>query len=733
MRTVVQGTVSAAVLLFAAPVAAQTATAPVGSEPAPQAEAAKADELAVGDIVVTARKRSENLQDVPISVNVTSGDTLEKSNIATFKDLANTVPNLFVQQTVATPTLFIRGIGSNANNLAFEQSVGLFVDGVFRGRARQSQTAFLDVDRVEVLRGPQGALFGKNTSSGALNVTTRSPGKTPEYEAYLTGTVEGDNGVEGGLVASGPLSTTLGARLAFKASSNDGWFRNTTTGKREPRNSNQLGRLTLEFEPSAEFTARLKVDAWHANLRGAAFFSAPFGTPLQLTRATTPGLHEFDRGQGIDNGLTLQYMPQSGYVVTAITGFSAFDYRRRADTDFAPQSALVTTYGERFKQYSQEIRVASPKIGDVFEFTAGVYGQRAISDFETISDLTVAPFNGTFGRFLHQTGTALSAFAQGSIEPVEGLRLTVGLRQSHETKRGVQPRTRAGVLPASWLGSTLSGRTKENDFDPSAQIQYRFSPDVMLYGSYGKGSKAGGFVHAQSNGTDANFVFQGETSKSAEIGAKVELFDRRLRLNLAAFSTDYDNLQVSAFDPISNVTVTRNAATARTRGIELESQARLSRGLSFNASAAYLDAKYLDFPGASCLFGAPTPPGGGVCLQNIGGTRIPRAPRFTASGSFVLDTPVSGDLRAVGAATIAYRSSYDLDDTLNPFARQDRFAKIDLRAGIASARFEAAVLVRNLTNRLTSSYALGTPFTTGSEAFYVDQGRTIAIQLRIRR
>jgi iron complex outermembrane receptor protein len=725
-RQILAASTAAIALLAAGATSAQAQTAPEHDDPA----------ITVDEVVVTARKTTERLQDVPISVNVTSGETLERQNIKDFRDLSSYIPNFYVQQSVAAPSLFIRGIGSNVNNLAFEQSVGLFVDGEFRGRAKQSQTAFLDVDRVEVLRGPQGALFGKNTSSGALNITTRNPGETFEAEAYTIVNVEGDRGLEGGFVLSGPVTDQLGVRLAAKANENNGWFSNATTGNDEPHRSQQQARLTVEYEPTDELLFRLKADGYRHDDKGAPFFTAPYGATRTYDRATTPGQPEYDRGKGIDFALTTIYSPANGYVFTSITSRSAFDYVRLADTDFLTPRLLATEYGEDYTAYAQEIRVTSPKIGR-FDFTAGAYAQHAESDFRTISTLTLAPFDGAAGRFMHQEGTAYSIYAQGGFDLTESLKLTVGVRQSWEDKEATQHRVLTGVQPASYLSTTLTGQLDESSFDPSAQLQYRFTPNAMVYVSYAKGSKAGGFVHGQTNGVQSNFVFQGETSKSAEIGGKFELLNRRLRINVAGFDTSYDNLQVSAWDPTANVTVTRNAATATSRGVELEANARLTRALTLNGSFAYTEAKYDDFPGAGCLYGVPVTPTGPCTSagQNIGGTFIPRVPKTSGSVSLVYDETLNNDLAFRASAVAAYRSAYDLDDNLNPFARQDGYTKFDLTASLGSldGGWEVALIGRNLTNEITSAYALGTPFVAGHESISLDAGRTIGIQFRMRR
>jgi iron complex outermembrane receptor protein len=254
----------------------------------------------------------------------------------------------------------------------------------------------------------------------------------------------------------------------------------------------------------------------------------------------------------------------------------------------------------------------------------------------------------------------------------------------------------------------------------------------MVYVSYGRGSKAGGFVAAQSTTKPSDFQFDGETAKSLEVGAKLALFSRRVIFNVAVYDTKYSDLQVSVFNAQSSSFITGNAASATTRGVEIESAARLTSWLSFNGSLAYLDAKYDDFPGAGCIYPLPTPTPN-PCIANIGGSHLPRAPKWTASASLDADYPITAALRLVGGADLAYRSRAYLEETLNPASLQDAYAKLDLRVGLAAAddRWRLSLIARNVTNELTAAHAFGTPFVAGSETFVVDPPRTVAVQFRL--
>lgn len=710
------------------PATAQTSTTNSDND----AEEQKAS-LQLDEVVVTARKRTERLKEVPISANVQSGEELAKLGVADLEQMTNYVPNLTIQPSPGTPSMYIRGIGSGPSNLAFEPSVGLFIDGLYMGRGRQSSTEFLDVARVEVLRGPQGALFGKNTSSGAVNITTNVP--TSDFEAMLrsTGYFEGDEGYDLTGILSGGLTDKLSGRIAIGYTNRDGWIRNTALGnKQEPQRENVQGRLTLAYEPNTSSEFILRAHLFDYQTDGDFMASFPFGAERTLTRATTPGLDEFDDGNGANVGLTGNFEFGEGYTLTTITGYSNFEYLRQLDSDWSPDPYFRSQFGESFWQASQEVRITSP-VNNAFSWIAGAYFHRAESDeIITRSYITFGPFLGTSFRIVDQQTTSASIYGQATYDFSKNWRLTGGLRGTFEKKEGGYDRTNAGVVPGTWLDTDLVGEIEEEAFDPSVQLQYLSGPS-MFYVSYAKGSKAGGFVSSSTVVTQDGFVYSDETSSSVEAGAKLDLFDRRAQLNLAVFETEYKNLQVAAWDPIANAAITRNAADATARGVEAELAARINEALTFRGSAAYLDIKYDDFPGANCLYDPNRAPG--PCLENIGGTRVPRAPEWSATAAFDLDKPLTDRLNLTGRIAASYRSGIYLDDTLAPASYQSDFTKIDARIGIAGVDedWEVAFIGRNLTNELTASHALGTPFNATSESYALDKPRVLGVQLTLRR
>ncbi|MEW5684034.1 MAG: TonB-dependent receptor [Pseudomonadota bacterium] len=688
--------------------------------------------LTVEEVVVTSRKREERLQDVPISVNVTGGEQLQEKAIGSLEQLNVFVPNLFIQSTPGNQSVYIRGIGSTAGNLGFEQSVGLFVDGVYASRSRQFAAPFLDVERVEVLRGPQGALFGKNTSAGAINITSRGPTSTFEAQSDVTATVEGEPGFAVTQILSGPVTDKLGLRLAVKASQNEGWLKNTTAGGDDPKRKVLIGRAVIDYQASPQFGLRLKLETARQELDGQPMATVAPGGKLGFVRQTTPGAADFDDAHSFNAALTGTYEFGPGLTLTAITGYSTFGYDKLIDSDFTAGPLLVSSFIEDFSQISQEVRIASPAEARL-TWIAGAYYHKNEIDLTQSSTINLGALRGTSDRFFEQDAETVSIYAQATYKLTEALRLTAGARQTWDDKSADQTRARTGTTPPTWLATPLSGSRSEKAFDPSGQVQYVFNPDAMIYVSYGRGSKAGGFVAAQSTTTQPQFEFEGETATSAELGAKLSLFDRRLRLNIALYETKYEDLQVSVFNAQTNAFITGNAASATSRGVEVESAARLTSWLSFNGSLAYLDSKYDDFPGAGCIYPLPVPTPN-PCTQNIAGSRIPRAPKWTGSAALDIDYPLSDALRLVGGVDVAHRSGAYLEETLNPLSLQKAYSKVDLRLGLADVRdrWRVSVIAKNLTDEITASHAFGTPFIAGSETFVVDPPRTVAVQAVLR-
>lgn len=604
------------------------------------------------EIVVTAQHREERLQDVPISVHVIGEEQRLEQNLNSLNALAESVPSVHLSGVGGggrANEIFIRGVGSG-NNQSFDQSVGMFIDGVYHGRSRVSAGSFLDLERVEVLRGPQTTFFGNNAIAGAFSVITAQPGDS--YEGWVRGLY----GEDGQYVAEGavnvPLSDTLSARFAYTNNGFDGWIHNVNTGENEPNEDNTAGRVSFRFEPNEAFDATLRLEAsrkrnsgaWAAQVYNcpapAPFTSAGFcatrlgaGLPTGLEtyeNSDSPGtLSNLDTRDAV---LTLNYHV-AGHTLTSVTGYYDYDFEAHFDGDFLPAQLLHINAPERYEQLSQEFRIASDQDGPI-DYLVGVYYQTGDLNFSqdfTYGFVTPA-INGTpalaglipylpLGQSTNfwQDETSSAVFGSLTWHATDRLDVSVGLRGTRVEKdydwlmfygRGSQPYGGIQPLPApvaslpATLGLGVPGRFSGSRTDdawlPSLRVEYDLVEDVMSYVSYARGFKAGGFNGTNVSGNPAQLPFDPEFVDAYELGLKSEFFDRRLLLNLALFRSEYSDLQVSTnfVDSggaiISNV---RNAAESISQGLELESQWLVGDHWRFAASVTWLDSHYVSYPG----------------------------------------------------------------------------------------------------------------------------------------
>ncbi|MEW4467485.1 TonB-dependent receptor [Parasphingorhabdus sp. JC815] len=713
--------------LYATAASFLLATPAFGQDTASESEAASDN-----TIIVTAQKREQDVQDVPISMAVLSGETLSDMGVQDFTELDQYVPNFYVQATPGNNAFYIRGIGSTPGNLAFEQTVGLFVDGIYGGHARQFQAPFLDVERVEVLRGPQGALVGKNTSAGAISVISAKP------TDYFTASLEASHEFElGGTriagMVSGPISDVVSARIAAQYEDTDGFIENVMLGGFEPKRKSFFARGSLLIDSGGPADLLIRVEGGSVDLTGTATEGLATPSDPDLKRATSgfPGFvdKDFDDTNTFNASATANF-EIGEHVLTSITGFSSYDFEKRLDSDFGPAPLFGSLFAEDFSQFSQEIRLASPA-GKRLEYILGAYAH--INDYDLRGQTAIAfgPFNGSSERVFRQENTAISAFGSMTFHMTDALRLIGSLRYTYDRKTAEQERTNTGTVIPSWLDTPLSGRRVEREWDPSVAIQYDVTPDIMAYISYGQGSKAGGFIGAQSTTTPAQFEILPESAETYEAGLKAAVLDRSLRFNVAVYRTTFKDLQVSSFDAITNSFITSNAGKARSQGVEGDFTFDILTGVSLTGSVAYLDAKYLDFPGASCSF---TNPGCVPANNNAAGSRLPRAPKWSGTFGLNVEQPITDSVNFIAGGTMSFRSFSFLEESFNPAAGQEAYQKIDLRAGVQSSdkRWELAVIGKNITNEITASHAFNTPLSPGLIGKYIQPPRTIAVQAKFK-
>lgn len=723
------------------------------------------------DIIVTAQKRAEGLSDVPISISAVSGKQVESYGQTNLEQISSSVPNLKITQTAIANRIAIRGIASG-DNKGFEQSVAMFVDGVYYGRDQLSRLPLVDMERVEVLRGPQPTLFGKNAIAGAVNITTRSP--TDEFEGTVSGLYE-FNHKELQLtgVLSGPLSDGIEARVVGYHRSMDGYFYNQKLKRNEPNVDEYYVRGKVEFDKGGPLAAELKLEYADFAMKGqprdvfgaVGNYNAVFQGPFFVS--TVPDYVREDNGYESRNkvfGATLNADLEIGeHTLTSVTSLLDYKTREIVDVDFSGISFLDgTNLREDYRQFSQELRLTSPG-GEAFNYIGGVYYQHAkldVQDFTLFNPTFLglgAPFNALGDtrndRDYSQTSDLISAFAQGELSLTDQLRVTAGARFNHEKKSGRRSlaivQGPLSTAPAAVVAAvfralnieahSIAGKLSEDSFNPMVNVQFDATDDLMLYASYARGTKAGGFdIRSNSLPTSTTvakpgaFEFQDESADNFEAGLKYK--GRDVAFNLSFYRTKYKDLQVNIFDGTLNFNV-RNAAAARTQGIEADFRAALAEGLTISGAIAYLDFKFTNFTDGQCYY-LQTPGPGGFC--DYSGKRNALSPKWSGNLNVDYWTPVGSDLKLSFNVNADFSSSYIAAANLDPRTYQGSYAKLGARIGLGQIdnRWEVALIGRNLTDQRIlqtgSAMPLATTITGGAGNAYngiVDRPRTIAVQV----
>ena len=736
----------------------------------------------IAEVVVSAQRRLEKLQDVPISAQVFNSETLGARNLTSLNALGQTVPSVQAANSGARTSLFfIRGIGSGGNQ-SFDQSVGVFIDDIYHGRSRSSAATFLDLDRVEILKGPQSTFFGNNAIAGAFNIVTRKPG--PEFDAY-TRALYGENGryaIEGAI--GGPVSSLFGVRAAATVSGVNGWIRNTTTGEMLPNERSMAGRITLAYTPTENFDATLKLEHSKYQQRGALYLQgdscpppAPFvagafcniaiaqRVPIGIqgdALATNPG----ERTDLNSNQFVLAAnLNEWGHTFTSVSGYTDYDFSESIDLDFTPARLLHAQVPERYHQLSQEIRVAS-ETGGVLEYLVGAYFQAGRFAFRqdqsyflfspTISAAAplrpLVPYLPLGQRIdFSLAEDSYAAFGSLSWNITERLKVTGGIRGTWVSKHyddlyvfGTASQDYGGIVPlpanlqplaaAIGLGPAYSpsGSRTDSAWLPSARVQYRFNPSVMAYVSFAKGFKSGGFNGADNTGNTANIPFAPEHVNAYEAGVKSEWFDDTVLVNVAIFHSDYTDLQVSQnrFTPAGGILgVVGNAAAQRSRGVELETAWAPGNGLQIKLAGTYLDSRYRDYANAPPTFLQLLR---GQSVQDLTGRPTWFAPKWSGSMTGLYRMPLPGDYTLTTELTGLYAGRQFIDPNDEPYLEQRPYFRLDGRLSLETAdgRWAFDLIGKNMTDRVIVTSAAGWPLALGSRLLRKEEPRNFALQAR---
>lgn len=740
---------------------------------APISDEATAAKGSIEDIIVTARRREEALSTIPVAVVAVTGEALAERGISNLQQLGNLVPNLTITSTIFIDSIFLRGIGSSPNDPGFEQQTGLFVDGVYYGNGRWVSSAYVDAESVQVMPGPQGVYFGKNTIAGAVQITTNNPGDKLEGHVKAGYEIEARERY-GEVVVSGPLSDTLGARLALRGSDMDGWVKNVVTGGRAPGSRDMVGRLTLAWKPSDAFDANLKIQLQKYEDEGPTARTAlvncagPNNTPSPLTLAgipffgltsgTAPCRRDFEvaapatlrRGPSYSEipayaiALNMHWTTDDG-VLTSTTGLNRYKFESNASVSLSSLNLTEVVTRARNRAFSTELRYQTTFDGPL-NFLAGGYYQS--TDFHNFQAATLFPpeFQGAIDTFSQQSSTrgeTLSGFGEvvwslpGNLEFDAGVRYTRDRKNSDFQTLSVAPFPLVPVFAGFFPRLDVSAKQTFTNWSPQATLTWRPTSDFMAYIAYKTGFLSGGFGHAQVPGpttTVDDLIYGPEKTKGGEIGTKFFLADRRVQFNVAAYYYKFNGLQVSTFKADSIAFAIENAGRSVAKGIEVNGLWKAGAGLTLSGNVAYGKSYYTRYIGqclatATFATGCDVPLPGGGFAQDFKGASTSFAPLWSGRVAVDYRTDIGPDATLSTGVGLNFSDDYIVGDILP----QPGWVKLDGRVSVEKGPWMVSLIGANLTNEAICNQGAARPFGgQGELGCWLDRSREVRIEAALK-
>lgn len=696
----------------------------IAQDTAPVMQGAESGEAA---IIVTAQKREQNVQDVPVAITVVSADQLASVGGSQLQDLTKVSPSLTITQggDLNNNVIVMRGVGTSAFSVGIEQSVLVMVDGVANGLPGQGFNDLDDIERVEVLRGPQSTLFGKSASAGVISITTKAPSKTFTGSAEILVTDDDEQRYSASI--SGPITSTLGFRINGSVGRFDGNVRELQTDTMINGRDSENIRAKLHFEPSSDFDATL-IGYYNKTRTDCCSFvtiertpgvTSSFGTPSSVSLAgITPGKDNFavriDPFQTADSesygGSLAMNVALGRHTLTQIFAMAHYNSQDLSDFDgaFGPGFGQPNglTQGGDFKgdTLSHELRFTSPS-GNPLQYVVGTYYSRNNNQRTFVRPGPIANANWA-GRTTSET---VAVFGQADWEIMQGTKLIAGLRWNKEdiSFRYQRFNSNGGNPPFATGGST-----SDSVITGKFGIQQDLADDVMAFATYSRGYKGQGYDLTSSfvrPTHPASRPIQPETADAYEVGLRSSFLDRRVTLNLTGFWTDYSNFQSQTLEPgLGGSFILANVGSLRTRGVEAEMTARASDWLSLNGSVAYVDAKVKSYPNGECYFGQTAAQG---CLpnaiggraQDLSGSRLANSPEWKFNVGADMNLPLGNlpvDLKA--NANYTWQSATFFALTNDPASRQGAYGIANMSIGFeekTDQKYSITFLVRNLFDR----------------------------------
>jgi iron complex outermembrane recepter protein len=711
------------------------------------------------EIVVTAQRKSESIQDVPISINAFTASDIRKLGLQTSADIGLVTPNVniaMVQGAGNQPIITIRGIGINDENTNNAGPIAIYVDDVYLSSPASQSFSMFDLERVEVLKGPQGTLYGRNTSGGLISYVSVKPTDTFSANAHLEYSSFNTIQVEGAV--GGPISDWVDGRIAFVKNNSDGYIHNLLTGNDEDGANDYAGRAQLLLKPIDDLKVLLNLHGGQVNTRPAEYghygdlvpgtqqTAAPVTCSVAATFADQcVDLFGYTQPKGFYNG---EYNRQEHLIINSygaslradyaigtlsLTSISAFEHNDKVepeDSDASPYRSLEITWGVKNDTVTQEFRVSQTQ--DKFNWTSGLYymneSLRQDQPLELLLDIDKFPVFGmqagpgegdgianTETDTSHQVTNAYAVFGQSEYNATDKLKFTLGGRFTYEHRTfqyaGTIAYQEGGTdnfgAPVSLIPpGTVIPDLKNSNVSWRTGVNYNFTPSVMAYASIATGFKSGDFNGGFLSTDPVQAAIQlrpvpPEKDTSYEVGLKSTFFDRRLLVNAAAFYTDYNDLQVFALipspdGPLNSLT---SAQKAHNVGADLEFVVKPIEPFTFTAQVGLLNAQIDRFvnnvPGAASLQGLQLAFSPHVSAFLVADYKLP-------IGKNALDFVISS----------SYKSHQFYDSTNDPYVAQDAYWIENARVSFTSGKWEIAAYVKNLADKqyANDNFNLTSPF-----------------------
>ena len=691
----------------------------------------------VEDIIVTARRTEESAQKTPLALTAFSGETLERTGAQQVTDLQGAVPNLNLVQgrgSSNSTNIYIRGVGQPDALQTFDPAVGVYVDDVYYSRIRGSQFDLLDLERVEILRGPQGTLYGKNTIGGAMKLVSRRPGQT--FRARASAAYGDYDLMEFQGAVSGPVTDTLALGLSALHSERGGYVVDPVTGAEYNDKNTSAARASLAWDPTSTFRVDLNVD-YSKDDAGMTVGQAtnsltylgygvayPVATPApeyDFKTRTTPGLPNETRLETWGTALRMTWDLSDALTLKSITSYRELNTDDYIDFDATELELADALVAVDQKQTSQELQLTYDS-GPLTAVGGLYYLKEDVSSHqESYNDALLGPLygNATFIRYIDDAleTTSKAAYANVSYAVTDALRLSAGVRYTKEEKDYARLTSvdssftmLIGGVPVPVLNTSYAFAPPTGEYEDTSimlSADYQLSPDAMVYARYSQGFKSGGFNGRANSATEAT-EYQPETADSFEVGAKTQYWDNRLRLNLAAFMTKYDDFQarVSGIEvppgggvptPVLSVI---NAGSLDIFGFELEGVLAPVRGLTLDTQIGFLEADYKEFNDAR--------------FTAFGGSRAFQDPAFSPKWTLRVggqyEWALDGGSSVTFGAAAKYRSRMALavdntiinTDTELPGMYQDSYWLYDARVvwSDAADRYSVGLYGQNLADEV---------------------------------